>query len=69
MGSCGLPRDNGSLCSFALYDTSSGRAEIIRIPMNIALVKNEYPNIHFKVEECLERQGTAFGIVVNGRSK
>jgi putative phosphoesterase len=67
VGSCGLPRDNGSLCSFAIYDTLSGEAEIIRVPMNIEIIKKEYPKIHLKVRECLEREETAVGTIVNER--
>ena len=58
VGSCGLPRDNGTAPSYDIFDTQTGKAVIYRIE----ITKNELEkvtinNIHSSVYECFMRKG------------
>lgn len=67
VGSCGLPRDNGGLCSFGVYDTLNRAAQIVRVPIDVESVRKTYPKIHDKINQCLDRKESAFGTIVYGR--
>ncbi len=57
VGSCGLPRDEGSLASCALYDSETNDCEIIRIGFGMKhLVENLHGKIHPEVEQCFLRK-------------
>jgi len=56
VGSCGLPRDQGTLASCVLCDLESGQCEIVRIPLNIEAIQRKYENkIHPSVMDCFFR--------------
>ncbi len=55
VGSCGLPRDQGNMLSFALYDTDSDSCEIVRSQINIEQVLERYSDIDDSVKACLRR--------------
>ena len=56
VGSCGLPRDAGDLAACAVYDTSSGQCEIVRIRFDAAeLIGQAGPALHDSVRACLMR--------------
>jgi putative phosphoesterase len=55
-GSVGLPRDRGDLAAFAVYDSDSHRAEIVRVPLNVDVILAAYGDrIHDSVRACLRR--------------
>jgi len=57
VGSVGLPRDDGSLAAFAVYDVTANRAEIIRVRLDMAKVFNAYgASLHPSVRECFARR-------------
>ncbi len=56
-GSCGLPRDQGNLASCAIYNTKTGKCEIIRVPFDTEQIIKEYENhMHPDVIACLMRK-------------
>jgi putative phosphoesterase len=55
-GSCGLPRDRGDFASFAVYDSETDSAEIIRVPIDAGEVLIRYPDVHESVKTCLYRK-------------
>ena len=56
-GSIGLPRDQGNLTSFAVYDTETGTSRICRVPMDTGLVMKRYgADIHEDIVERLNRE-------------
>lgn len=57
VGSCGLPRDQGSLASCAVFDTETGKCSIHRIPFDAENLIKKYGNaIHSSVVSCLRRK-------------
>lgn len=57
VGSCGLPRDQGNLASYAIYDTASSNCQIYRIPFDTdRLIRLHEPQLHPYVIECLRRR-------------
>lgn len=56
-GSCGLPRDIGTLPSCAMYNTDSGEATILRAHMDVEKIISSYPvdALAPEVIECLRR--------------
>ena len=56
VGSCGLPRDYGSLASCAVYDTLTNECRIYRLQFDGEKMISKYgEGIHKKVAECLRR--------------
>lgn len=55
VGSCGLPRDHGSLSACAVYDTENSICEIFRLRFDIEKVIAVSPEISPSVEQCLRR--------------
>jgi predicted phosphodiesterase len=69
VGSCGLPRDQGSLASCAIYDPSLNECEIIRIKFGAdELVEHLRGKIHESVAQCFMRksQSTVVGRIIEG---
>ena len=67
VGSCGLPRDHGSLLSCAVYDARTGQVQVARLPLDIESLIGRYGDqVHASVVACLRRQPTesVFGTVV-----
>jgi len=65
VGSCGLPRDQGNLLSFAIYDVAKNECEIYRIQINTEDLLQIYPNIDVIVKKCLNRESVRiFGRLV-----
>ena len=69
VGSCGLPRDRGDLAACATYDTRTGTAEILRVPVPAADVLAQFAGggsaVHPSVNGCLHRMPAEFvGTVV-----
>lgn len=61
VGSCGLPRDVGSLASFSVLDIETGSVNVYRLPLNRDLIINEYSRfVHSSVIECLQRDNNKF---------
>lgn len=56
VGSCGLPRDQGNLISFAIYDSQTNKCKIIRTYIDVEEVINKYRDMHDSVKKCLYRQ-------------
>ena len=56
VGSCGLPRDDGALPSFAIYDSESHATRIVRVSIDVNEVQLRYPYVHKKVKDCLNRK-------------
>jgi len=56
VGSCGLPRDQGNLASFALYDTDNRSCEIIRVIIDVNKIIRKYDCLHQTVINCLLRK-------------
>lgn len=56
VGSCGLPRDQGNLISFAIYDSQTNQCQIVRSYIDVENIVNQYNDIHMSVKECLYRQ-------------
>ena len=66
VGSCGLPRDNGHLASFVIFDTESGKVNIYRLLLNTDAILKEYgPFIHPSVVECLSRNNKYNGELID----
>lgn len=66
VGSCGLPRDQGDLGSCAIYDTLTGRCEIIRFRLDVKKIIEQYGRTTDKlVIDCLRRESynEFFGII------
>jgi putative phosphoesterase len=67
VGSCGLPRDHGSLLSYAIYDTNSGSLEVHRVRIDMAAVVAHLgrARIADEVLEVMARQpaGMVFGSI------
>lgn len=59
VGSCGLPRDMGSLPGFCVFDTETGQVELLRVRVPASLVLEKYPDVHPSVRDCLGRNETA----------
>lgn len=60
VGSCGLPRDRGNLASCAIYDTKSGKCEILRVRFEAGRVLRAYDGqIAKPVRDCLLRRPSA----------
>lgn len=55
IGSCGLPRDIGNLASFAVYDSSLDRVELVRPTLDVSAIELRYPEAHPSVLKCLKR--------------
>jgi predicted phosphodiesterase len=66
IGSCGMPRDHGTLSSFAVLDTEFWDVKILRIPMDTLTIKELYSSsTHQSVIELHERQPNQFtGILI-----
>ncbi|MGD2253898.1 MAG: metallophosphoesterase family protein [Anaerolineales bacterium] len=65
-GSCGLPRDQGDLSSFAIYDSSAHHTTILRLLFNSRAVIEYYgkDEIAPEVVECLHRRSPdVFGVM------
>jgi len=56
VGSCGLPRDNGSLGSFCIFDTTAGDCEIYRFPINTEATIKAEKQVHPKILELVDRK-------------
>ena len=56
VGSCGLPRDIGGQASFAVYDSETDRAELVRVPLDLAAIRAKYADVHPSVLACFARQ-------------
>jgi predicted phosphodiesterase len=58
VGSCGLPRDIGNSPTFAVFDTSTKKVEIIRLQLDIQTLLIEFENngVHKDVLNCLMRK-------------
>jgi putative phosphoesterase len=56
VGSCGLPRDVGSMACFAVYDSESGHVELIRPGLDTELIRRTYPSAHPAVLAVLDRR-------------
>ena len=67
VGSCGLPRDDGSLVSCAIYDISTNECEIYRIPQDIENIISVFgTQLHSTVIECLRRHDdNYYGVLVD----
>jgi putative phosphoesterase len=61
VGSCGLPRDQGDMAAFAVYDTKEHCAEIYRVPFDWGEVVGELEqgSIAPEVMECFKRSATS----------
>ena len=55
VGSCGLPRDIGTLPGFCLFDTRTREVELLRTEVAAAEVAGAYPGVHPDVLARLER--------------
>lgn len=57
VGSCGLPRDHGSLSSFAIYDTYTHKTDIVRLPFDYKkIIESFKPNfVSQEVIDCFKR--------------
>ncbi|MFX0115101.1 MAG: metallophosphoesterase family protein [Candidatus Hodarchaeota archaeon] len=68
VGSCGLPRDQGNLSSFALYDTSVHQTKILRLLFDSEETIESFQQISIphEVIECLRRRSPeTFGVRIN----
>jgi len=66
VGSCGLPRDNGSLASFVVFDSESGQVNLYRLPLNIDAIVKKYKSVVDKsVIDCFMRANNYNGELVN----
>jgi putative phosphoesterase len=60
VGSCGLPRDRGNLASCAVYDTRTGKAEILRVRFEAGRALRAYEDkIAKSIRDCLLRRPSA----------
>lgn len=66
IGSCGMPRDHGTLSSFAILDTLNWEINILRIDMDTKVIKELYWNsTHKSVFDLYERKPNYFtGILI-----
>jgi putative phosphoesterase len=66
IGSCGMPRDYGTLSSFAVFDTLNSEINILRIDMDTYKIKKLYCNsTHKSVFDLYERKPNHFtGILI-----
>jgi predicted phosphodiesterase len=61
VGSVGLPRDQGNLAAFAIYDTEEDAFRIIRIPLDIERICARYENqAASSVLACFRRTSARF---------
>ncbi len=62
VGSCGLPRDHGSLGSAALLDEATGAVKLVRFDIRRAtnLAFGSLPEVHPSVHSMLLRQPTSY---------
>ena len=61
VGSCGLPRDNGVLGSFCLFDEINGLVDIIRYDIsNIARKIDSRHDVHNDVKDIFKRKSTGY---------
>ncbi|WP_148045013.1 metallophosphoesterase family protein [Nocardioides marmorisolisilvae] len=58
VGSVGLSRDIGSRSTFGVYDASTDQLSIEEVPMNVDLVRRNYPEAHPSVRAVLDRGPT-----------
>ena len=68
VGSCGLPRDQGNLSSFAIYDTGAHRTEIFRLLFDSGKIaeSSQQVSIPQEVIDCLNRRSLQpFGLRIN----
>jgi predicted phosphodiesterase len=68
IGSCGLPRDQGDLSSFALYDSIKHDAMILRLPFDARATIESFGEEQLapEVVECLQRRSPkAFGVMAD----
>lgn len=68
VGSCGLPRDQGNLSSFAIYDTHARHTEILRLPFDSKKVIESFQQVIIPQEviNCLNRRSPKpYGLRVN----
>lgn len=68
VGSCGLPRDQGNLSAFAIYDTRSHSAEILRLQFDSKKIIESFQQLFIpeEVTDCFNRRSpNPFGLEVN----
>ncbi|MFX0197886.1 MAG: metallophosphoesterase family protein [Candidatus Hodarchaeota archaeon] len=68
VGSCGLPRDQGNLSSFATYDACAHHTEILRVPFDSRKIIGSFQRILIAQEviDCFNRRSAKpFGLRVN----
>ena len=69
VGSCGLPRDQGNVAAFAIYDTSIHCTEIFRLPFDTQKIIQSFGQIPISHEviDCFNRRShpPLFGLQVN----
>ena len=67
VGSCGMPRDIGTLSSFAILDTITGSADIIRIPLDAGIYQQSFKDqAHPSVFDLYKRKPEKFaGRLIN----
>ena len=66
IGSCGMPRDYGTMSSFAVLDTSNWEVSILRLEMDTLKIIELYSNLtHKSVFDLYERKPNQFtGILI-----
>jgi hypothetical protein len=57
VGSCGLPRDQGDLLAFAMYDSNTGCCEVFRVRIDIGQIIDHFALLPAadEVYQCLAR--------------
>jgi len=61
VGSVGLPRDQGNLAAFAIYDASEGMFQIVRVPLDIDRIIARYGKCAAPaVLDCFRRTSARF---------
>lgn len=61
VGSVGLPRDVGALCSFAIYDAASNDVRVLRLHMDVQAVLARWgARMHDSTKQCLLRDAPQF---------
>lgn len=67
VGSCGLPRDQGNLMSFAVYDSFEHSCEVFRVALAVDALLERYADAaHESVRNCLQRtDNEAFGRIIH----
>jgi len=58
VGSCGLPRDIGK-ASFAIFDSERNDVEIVRLDIDVPMLRSRYPLVHESVYSVLARGAQA----------